>query len=46
MPRFSIVMPTRNRAALLPWAIRSALEQRFDDFEVVVSDNASSDRTA
>lgn len=38
-------MPTRNRAALLPWAIRSALEQRFDDLEVVVSDNASSDRT-
>ena len=44
-PRFSIVMPTRNRAHLLREALQSALEQRYDDFEVVVSDNASDDDT-
>lgn len=45
MPRFSIVMPTRNRAAILPWAVQSALAQDHDDFEVVVSNNDSSDDT-
>jgi len=45
MPRFSIVMPTRNRAGYLGHAIQSALEQRFEDLEVVVSNNDSSDET-
>src|SRR5262245_23599195 len=44
-PRFSIVIPTRNRAHLVPCAIRSALAQTFDDFELVVVDNASTDGT-
>jgi hypothetical protein len=44
-PRFSILMPTRNRAGLLRLALRSALELRGDDYEVVVSDNCSSDET-
>ncbi len=44
-PMFSIVMPTRNRAHLLRFALRSALNQTFDDYEVVVSDNFSSDDT-
>ncbi len=46
MPRFSIVIPTRNRARVLRHALSSALSQRFDDFEVVVSDNQSTDDTA
>jgi glycosyltransferase involved in cell wall biosynthesis len=46
MPHFSIVMPTRNRANLLAYALRSVLEQTFDDYEVVVSDNQSTDDTA
>jgi glycosyltransferase involved in cell wall biosynthesis len=44
-PRFSILMPTRNRARLLQMALQSALELRGADFEVVVSDNCSSDDT-
>lgn len=45
MPQFSIVMPTRNRARIVPWAIKSALAQEFDDFEVILSNNDSSDGT-
>jgi len=45
MPLISIVIPTRNRAHLLRYAIQSALGQKFHDFEVVVSDNSSSDNT-
>lgn len=45
-PRYSIVIPTRNRAHLLQYSLRSAMAQRFDDFEIVISDNHSSDRTA
>lgn len=44
-PFFSIVMPTRNRAHLLRYSLQNALEQTFDDYEVVVSDNYSSDDT-
>ena len=44
-PFFSVVMPTRNRANLLPLAIRSVLDQTFGDFEVIVSDNFSHDET-
>ncbi len=46
MPLFSIVMPTRNRADLLvDSALRTVLNQTFEDFEVVICDNASSDNT-
>jgi hypothetical protein len=45
MPRFSLLIPTRNRANLLEFAVRSALAQDFPDFEVIVSDNDSSDET-
>lgn len=44
-PRFSIVIPTRNRGHLLPFALQSALEQEFDDFEIVVVANDCSDNT-
>lgn len=43
--RFSIVIPTRNRAGKLRHALRSALAQVHDDFEVVVSNNQSRDAT-
>ena len=45
MPLFSIVIPTRNRAHLLQYALQGALEQTFTDYEIIVSDNNSSDRT-
>jgi hypothetical protein len=41
VPRFSIVIPTRNRARTLAFALRTCLLQEFEDFEVVVSDNDS-----
>lgn len=44
-PLFSVVIPTRNRAALLQSALCTVLDQTFDDFEVVVSDNCSADET-
>lgn len=38
-PFFSIVVPTRNRAELLPRLLESVLGQTFPDFELVISDN-------
>jgi len=46
MPFFSFVIPTRNRARYLEYALRSCMQQEFDDYEIVVSDNNSSDHTA
>lgn len=45
VPKVSIVMPTRNRAHLLKTALASALRQTYEDVEIVVSDNYSSDNT-
>lgn len=44
-PFFSIILPTRNRGSLLRRALQSMLWQTFDDFEVLVFDNASEDDT-
>jgi len=41
----SIVIPTRNRSALLSRTLRSALRQERVDFEIIVVDEASSDDT-
>jgi hypothetical protein len=38
-PRFSIVIPTRDRADTLRHALATCLAQDFDDYEVVVCDN-------
>ena len=46
MPQVSIVIPTHNRATLLRRAVLSALGQTYEDLEVVVADDASSDGTA
>lgn len=40
-PRFSVVIPTRNRADTLPFTLRTCLEQDFEDYEILVSDNGS-----
>lgn len=44
-PRFSIVVPTRERAQTLEFALRTCLAQRFDDYEIIVCDNCSSPAT-
>jgi glycosyltransferase involved in cell wall biosynthesis len=45
MPSYSILLPTRNGAELLPGVLDSVLSQDHGDFELVVSDNASEDAT-
>jgi glycosyltransferase involved in cell wall biosynthesis len=44
-PRLSVVLPTHNRSGLLRRAIASLLAQTFDDFEILVVDDASTDAT-
>lgn len=38
-PFFSILLPTKNRSHLVGYAIRSVVQQNFDDFELIVCDN-------
>ncbi|MFA4854633.1 MAG: glycosyltransferase family 2 protein [Candidatus Omnitrophota bacterium] len=45
-PLVSVIIPTYNRALLIRRAIGSVLAQSYDNFEVIVVDNASSDNTA
>lgn len=44
-PRVSVVLPTWNRADLLPRAVASVLAQTFHDVELIVVDDASTDGT-
>jgi GT2 family glycosyltransferase len=44
-PTVSIIVPTRNRSAMLAQALRCALGQRSVDVEVIVVDEASTDDT-
>lgn len=45
-PRVSIGLPVYNGANYLAETIDSILAQTFDDFELIISDNASTDGTA
>lgn len=38
-PFFSILLPTKNRSHLWPYALSSILSQSFKDFEVILVDN-------
>jgi glycosyltransferase involved in cell wall biosynthesis len=44
-PKVSVVIPTFNRSTFLRQAMTSVLAQRYSDFELIVSDNASTDDT-
>ncbi len=45
MPKVSIGMPVYNGAAYICKALDSLLAQSFDDFDLIISDNASTDET-
>ena len=45
-PKYSVVLPVLNGEETLPVVLNHLLSIEYDDFEVIVSDNLSSDNTA
>jgi len=45
MPKVSIIMGTYNRAYLIEKAVKSVQEQSFQDWELMIADDGSSDDT-
>ncbi|HBS86790.1 MAG: hypothetical protein A2W91_12230 [Bacteroidetes bacterium GWF2_38_335] len=45
MPFFTVIIPAYNREDLISVAIESVLNQTFSDFELIIVDNASVDKT-
>src|SRR5689334_11307157 len=43
--RYSVLLPTRNGGPFLRGCIESILNQGYDDFELVISDNANTDES-
>ena len=46
VPFFSIVVPTYNRATLIPDTLRSLQQQPAENYEIIVVDDGSTDNTA
>lgn len=44
-PMFSIILPTYNRAHMLPGALETVKRQAFQDYEVLIVDDGSVDET-
>jgi glycosyltransferase involved in cell wall biosynthesis len=45
MPKISVCIPTCNRVKLLTAAIKSVLQQSYQDFEIIICDDGSLDET-
>ena len=45
MPYFSIIMPTYNQADFIGAAVKSVLDQTFQDWELIIVNNFSTDET-
>ena len=46
MPRVTVIIPTYNHRDYVGKAISSVLDQSFDDFEIIIHDDCSTDGTA
>ena len=44
-PFFSVIIPTYNRAAFIGKAVQSVIDQTFQDWELIIVDDASEDDT-
>lgn len=45
IPKISVIIPTYNRVHLIRKAVQSVLDQSYQDFEIIVVDDCSTDNT-
>ncbi len=44
-PKLTIIIPTRNRANYLFWSVKTCLDSRYPNLEILICDNQSNDET-